>query len=95
MIEEIKRQLGVNFRNDDLTLIDLLKHYTSVALNVSNRVTELGLEPYIIEAVVEHYLRLGNEGLTSSNEAGISYGYIDIKEKLRNDIIKDGMRVIK
>ena len=95
MLDEIKRQLGVNYRNDDLTLIDLLKSYTSVALNISNRVTEAGLEPYIIEAVVEHYLRLGNEGLGSSNEAGISYSYIDIEQKLRNDIIKNGMRVIK
>ncbi len=95
MLEEIKRQLGINYRNDDLTIIDLLKSYTSVALNISNRVTEKGLEPYIIKAVLEHYMRMGNEGLSSSNEAGISYSYIDIEEKLRKDIIKNGMRVIK
>ena len=95
MLEEIKMQLGANYREDEKILIDLLNRYTAVALNISNRNNEQGLEIYIKDAVIGHYLRMGNEMLNSSNEAGISYSYIDIQEKLRKDIVYNGMRVIK
>ena len=96
MLEEIKRQLGANYRqSDEQLLLELIQKYTAVALNISNRNSEQGLEMYIADAVISHYIRLGNEGLNSSNEASISYVYVDIQNKMRNDIVKNGMRLIK
>lgn len=94
MLEEIITQLGYNYKQEDASiLIDLIKSYTDIALNISNNKKEI-LMPYIKEAVISHYLRLGNEGMSGSNEGSISSSYIDIQQKLRNDIVSNNLRRI-
>lgn len=98
-IEKIKRQLGVNFRNDEEVLKDILEEMYSVALNSSHREeTEKNkklLFPYVKEAVISEYLRRGNEGMQSRNEGSISTTYTDIVKKMKSDIVENGLRRLK
>ena len=94
MLEEIKKNLGINFIEDtEDVLQDIIDDMTSIACNVSNRdEDDEKLIPYIKRAVKAEYLKRGNEGLASRTEGSISSSYEDIVEKLRNDIIKNGVR---
>ena len=95
MLEMIKGLLGYNFREEDSEVLqNILKLVTSDALSISNGESEESLQSYIVEATISEYLRRGTEGTTSKSEGGQSSSYIDIKEKMRNDIIRDGKRHI-
>ena len=95
-IDKIIADLGANFRNDKDVLKDILEEFSSIASDISNRTKDdEKLFPYIKKAVKAEYLARGAEGLTSRNEGSISSSYEDIVEKLRNDIIKNGVRRIK
>ena len=95
-IEKIKRQLSVNFRNDEEVLKDIIEEMYSIALNASHREdTEENknlLFPYIKEAVISEYLRRGNEGMQSRSEGSVSTSYADIVDKMQKDIVKNGLR---
>jgi len=97
MLEKIKENLGTNYiDNTDEVLQDIIDDITSIACDISNRNSDdVRLFPYIKKAVRSEYLSRGAEGLQSRGEGSISSSYEDIKDKLRNDIIKSGLRRIK
>ena len=97
MLEDIKKNLGANYKeNTDDVLQDIIDDMTSIACDVSNRnKDDEKLFPYIKKAAKKEYLSRGNEGLLSRTEGSISSSYEDIVEKLRNDIIKNGVRRAK
>ena len=95
-IDKIIDNLGANYRDDEDVLQDIIDDMTSIASNISNREkTDEKLFPYIKKAVKAMYLTRGAEGLASRNEGSISSSYEDIIDKLRNDIIKNGLRRLK
>ena len=95
-IEKIKSDLGANYRNDEDVLKDILEEVTSIASDISNRTKDdEKLFPYIKKAVKAEYLTRGAEGLTNRNEGSVSSSFEDIVDKLRNNIIKSGLRRIK
>lgn len=97
MLNEIKADLGANFKTGDETILQkYIDDLTVVALQVSNRMMgDDKLDYYIKEGVKSAYLRRGDEGTASSNEGSLSSSYKDIEEKLRQDIIKNGLRLVK
>ena len=89
-IDKIIKDLGPNYSKEDN------EEVSSIASDISNRQkNDEKLFPYIKKAVKAIYLSRGAEGLTSRGEGSISSSYEDIMEKLRNDIIKSGLRRIK
>ena len=94
-IDKIINDLGPNYRGDDEVLEEILEEVSSIASDISNRQKEdTKLFPYIKKATKAIYLCRGAEGLQSTNESGVSSSFEDIIEKLRNDIIKSGLRRI-
>lgn len=95
-LEKIIEDLGENFKNDREVLKDILEEVSSIASDISNRKSDdEKLYPYIKKAVKAIYLCRGAEGMISRGEGSISSSYEDIIEKLRNDIIKNGVRRMK
>lgn len=94
-IDKIIADLGANYREDEEFLKEILEETNSIAFDISNNKNKEQLFPYVKKAVKATYIRRGTEGMTSSSEGGQSYSYEDIIEKLRNDIIKNGLRRLK
>lgn len=94
-LKKIETDLGANYRNDEDVLKEILEEVTSIASDISNKQREEKLFPYIKRAVKAEYLARGAEGLTSRNEGSVSSSFEDIIDKLRNNIIKSGLRRIK
>ncbi len=95
-IDKIIADLGANYKEDKEVLEEIFEEVSSIASDISNRKKEdIKLFPYIKKAIKAIYLSRGAEGLTSRSEGSISSSYEDIMEKLRNDIIKSGLRRIK
>ena len=97
IIESIKRDLSTNYYDsNDEVITDIYNEVSSIASNISNRdKTDEKLYPYVKKAVKAIYLSRGAEGLESRSESGVSSSFEDIIEKLRNDIIKNGLRRLK
>lgn len=98
MLNEIKNRLADNYQNDDNVLKGLIDEAQTIALSISNRKnTEENinlLKPYIEEYVIATYLSRGGEGLDSLSDSGKNSSFKDNREKMRNDIIRDGMRYL-
>lgn len=96
-IDKIIKDLGANFSsNDRYVLEEILEEISSIASDISNRKKDdEKLFPYIKKAVKSEYLARGAEGLTSRGEGSMSSSFEDIMDKLRNNIIKSGLRRIK
>lgn len=94
-VDKIIADLGANFKNDRDVIEDILEQVTSIASDISNKQNEEKLFPYIKRAVKAEYLARGVEGLTSRSEGSMSSSFEDIIDKLRNNIIKSGLRRIK
>ena len=95
-IEKIIADLGANYKEDEEVLKEILEEVSSIASDISNRkADDEKLFPYIKKATKAEYLSRGAEGLASRNEGSISTSFEDIIDKLRNDIIKSGLRRIK
>ena len=96
-IGKIIADLGPNYNlNDREVLEDILEEVSSIASNTSNRTkNDEKLFPYIKKAVKAEYLARGSEGMSSKTEGSMSSVFEDIIDKLRNDIIKSGLRRIK
>lgn len=95
-IEKIIADLGANYKEDEEVLKEILEEVSSIASDISNRkADDEKLFPYIKKATKAVYLTRGAEGIASRNEGSISTSFEDIIEKLRNDIIKSGLRRIK
>lgn len=88
VIDLIKKDLAENYHDsDDDVLEAMFDYYISIASDASNRKTDdKKLIPYVYTAVKSAYLRRGDEGTTSSSEGGLNSSYIDIEDKLKNDI---------
>lgn len=93
--DKIKADLGANYKEDEEVLKEILEEVSSIAFDISNNKNKEKLFPYIKKAVKAIYLCRGAEGLQSRSEGSISNSYEDIIEKLRNDIIKNGLRRLK
>lgn len=95
-IEKIIADLGANYKEDEEVLKEILEEVSSIASDISNREkTDTRLFPYIKKATKAVYLTRGAEGLASRNEGSILTSFEDIIDKLRNDIIKSGLRRIR
>lgn len=97
MLEKIIEDLGANYKDDDRKVLEnILEEVSSIASNISNRKKDdEKLFPYIKKAVKGIYLNRGAEGLVSQSESGVSSSFEDIVDKLRNDIVKNGLRRLK
>lgn len=97
MLDKIINDLGANYNNkDEEVLEDILSEVSSIASNISNRkVEDEKLYPYIKKAVKAIYLCRGAEGMQSASESGVSSSFEDIIDKMRNDIVKNGLRRMK
>ena len=95
-IDKIIADLGPNYKNDKDVLEDILEQVSSIASDISNRQKEdAKLFPYIKKAVKSEYLARGAEGMASKTEGSMSSSFEDIVDKLRNNIIKSGLRRYK
>lgn len=95
-IDKIVADLGANYKDDEDVLNEIFEEVSYIASDISNRQKDdEKLFPYIKKATKAIYLSRGAEGLTSRNEGSISTSFEDIMDKLRNDIIKSGLRRIK
>lgn len=96
-IDKIINDLGANYNNkDEEVLEDILSEVSSIASNISNRnVDDEKLYPYVKKAVKAIYLCRGAEGMQSTSESGTSSSFEDIIDKMRNDIVKNGLRRLK
>lgn len=94
LLESIKKRLSINYQeNTDDVIVDIIEDMISEALDISNmRKEDERLIPYIKEAVIAEYLARGAEGFTSRNEGSISSSFYDITERLRKNIVKNGLR---
>ena len=96
LIDRIIADLGANYKDDNEVLQEILEEVSSIASDISNRkVDDEKLYPYIKKTTKAVYLCRGGEGLQSRGEGSLSNSFEDIIEKLRNDIIKNGLRRIK
>jgi mitochondrial fission protein ELM1 len=92
MIDNIIDDLGANYSEEDYQLLEsILERVTTVAQTLSNNKTE-EINPYIETCVKAEYLSRGGEGMNSLSESGKSSSFVDNIEKMRNDIIKAGLR---
>lgn len=94
-IKKIISDLGANYRDDEEVLKEILEEVNSIAFDISNNKDEDKLFPYVKRAVKAIYLNRGAEGVQSQNIGSMSYSYEDIIDKLRNDIVKNGLRRLK
>ena len=94
-IDKIIDDLGANYLRDEEVLKEILEEVNSIAFSISNNKDRSQLFPHVKKAVKAIYLTRGAEGLQSRGEGSISSSYEDIIDKLRNDIIKSGLRRIK
>ena len=63
---------------------NFLNRYTQIASNTSHRESDdEKLVPYVVNAVVQSYLRRGKEASSSNNEGGMSDSFIDIEDKYK------------
>jgi len=94
-VEKIIADLGANFNSGDRAVLnEIIEEVQTIASNISNTnaSTNGALIPYMTQAVKAMYLTRGAEGLNSRGEGSISNGFQDIIQKLRNDIVTNGLR---
>ena len=96
-LSRIKLILGANYvENTDEVLKRIIEEIVSIACDISNRQNnDEKLFPYISKAVRAEYLTRGAEGLLSNTEGSISNSFEDIIDKMRSNIIKNGVRRLK
>lgn len=96
-LSRIKLILGENYREtSDDVLQEIVKEMTSVACDIANRDwDDERLFPYISKAVRAEYLARGAEGLLSNSEGSISNSFEDIVDKMRCNIVRNGVRRLK
>lgn len=107
VLQIIEDRLGDNYNdNDDEVLESILNEVINQASYISNRdITTtsnndiadpnlLILSHEIINASIIAYQTRGVESVKSQSELGQSNTFVDYTEKLRNDIIKNGKRII-
>ena len=83
----VVNQLSINYTAEHEAILDILiDNYIQIACDNSHRKeSDTKLVPYVKNAVIMAYLRIGAESVTSSSEGSQSYSFIDIEEKLAKD----------
>lgn len=96
-LDKVVADLGSNYRKEDREVLEeAIDEVSLIASDISNRKsTDTKLFPYVKKAVKAMYLARGAEGLKSRGEGSLSSSFEDIIETLRNDLIKNGLRVMK
>lgn len=105
LLVSIVADLGANYRDGDSEVLDMiLEEVINDALFISNRLSlaenDLENQINILSSEIRRcaksiYLQRGSEDTTSQSLAGISSQFVDAKEKLKNDIIRGGKRLIR
>lgn len=107
LIELIKVDLGVNFKEgDDEVLNAITKETFSDALFISNRKSLYEKEgscseqieilaPNVRRCVKTIYLQRGGEDVSTSSMSGLSFTYDDAIKRMHDDIIKQGKRRVR
>lgn len=102
LLQSVITDLGVNFVSTDETLLNaILDEVVNNALSISNR-TNKDLEKSITlmqgeirRCTKSLYLQRGAEDVDSQTASGLNAKYTDAYERLRNDIIKNGKRLLR
>lgn len=94
LFDSIKRDLADNYRGDDKVLMDLIDEVSTIAVNISNNKVDI-LSPYIKKCVKAEYLARGGEGTKSLSEGGKSLSFENNINIMREDIIKNHLRLMK
>ena len=109
LLQVVINRLGANYKTDDENVLkSILDEVIANASYISNRDIKVSstneptvvddnlklLSPEISLASVIAYLNRGVESLKSQSELGESNSFVDYADKLRDDIIKNGKRVI-
>lgn len=89
MKEDIKVLLNIHYLDesqDNLldTLISLKSRKLIMALGDDSKEVPKPLEYIVVETVINHYNRLGSEGLASESVEGISRAYTDTANELES-----------
>ena len=93
IIDEIIAELGANYNTADESVLETIyQNIVTIATSTSNTEVTDELIPHIKTATKSEYLARGSEGLNSRSEGSISTAFRDIEDKLRNDIIRGGLR---
>ena len=106
LFNSLIQDLGANYKGDDEVLSALLDDVIGDALFVSNRDQlvkdsetmdeQIGiLSSNIRRAVKTIYLQRGSEDVKSQSLAGLSSGYDEVFETLKNGIIRNGKRIVR
>lgn len=99
VLEEIKEDLANNFiLGDENILQNFIDEATTNALSISNRINnEINIEllkSEIKQYVKTKYLQRGTEDTNSLNESGRNSNFKNAYDELRENIIKNGKRVL-
>lgn len=108
LIEHIKFDLGSNYTTEsgDIVLTSIVDDVITDALYTSNRRfkasksdealnEQIGiLATEIKRAVKTIYLQRGAEDVSSNSQSGVSSTYDDAMRRLREDIIRNGKRIL-
>lgn len=102
LLQSVITDLGVNFVSTDEALLGvILGEVVNNALSISNR-TNKDLEKSITlmqgeirRCAKSLYLQRGAEDVNSQTASGLNAKYTDAYERLRNDIIKNGKRLLR
>lgn len=101
ILDEIKADLDVLYRDDDEVLISLLDDVIQDALFISNRQHKKDsenqlkiLKSNIKKAVKSIYLQRGAEDVKSLGQGGISSTYDNAIETMEKDILRQNKRLV-
>lgn len=108
LLASIKTDLGENYHETTDNLLEsILDEVINDALFISNRKFKIDsedpstlssqldiLSSEIRRAVKSIYLQRGAEDVSSNSQSGISSSFDDVKQRLRDDIIKGGKRIL-
>lgn len=102
LLASIKEDLGANYNSDDVTLLEsIYNEVVDNALRFSNRIFKSNKETQvdvlaseIRRCVKTIYLSRGAEDVSSKSQSGLTSTYDDAMERMRNDIVKNGKRVL-
>lgn len=97
ILSSVKKKLGANYiPNTDEVITEIIEMVEKKACNITHlKAGNEDLIPYIKDATIAEYNQRGAEGMNTRNEGGVSSGFFDIVEKMRKDLIKNGLRRVK
>lgn len=86
LLEKVKLKMEADTNIPDETIISFIEDYSEMA-RIETCYIELPTQfyPYVINAVVESCVRMGNEGMSNRSELGTntSYSFKDISDSLK------------